>query len=499
MVQKLFKSNFKKIIALILLVLFPVELVFADWVDDMIGQFQSVGPSYFSGEQRGYVGFGSFGVRYPTKSDYLFSIEPPRIQAGCGGIDIYLGSFSYLNPEYLVQKLERILKVAPAMAFQLALSTLCETCQKIMSELEAIANFFNSLQLDECQASKALVAYTMNKLTGETKEKLRAEADRAKQLYENIGTSWQEMTDIFKKDNYKVQSKVKDLLGKCSPQTGEIVTFGGTPDDSGLQGGYNTLLQYLAQRKNWGYIGNISVWRYISAITGDIEKVPVIEDGKLVDIIYIVLDSCLEDLGGLTPEGLAKVPLMYRDDGLSCQQIQGKTVGDFVRENYQKAKDYILIKHGLDSSVTRFLNMVSGPAYRTVLNAIMSQDPAIESMVLDYIGRMFLIHLLQFATQEAEKMIRNVDYNMKVIKNPETCQSYSYLEDLYSRLQEYSQQIMELRHNEVLRNGAELALKSLEASLNAAQQYVNYEREIRDKFITLMLGTDTQNKGGRKR
>jgi conjugative transfer pilus assembly protein TraH len=490
MVQKLFKSNFKKIIALILLVLFPVELVFADWVDDMIGQFQSVGPSYFSGEQRGYVGFGSFGVRYPTKSDYLFSIEPPRIQAGCGGIDIYLGSFSYLNPEYLVQKLERILKVAPAMAFQLALSTLCETCQKIMSELEAIANFFNSLQLDECKASKALVAYTMDKLIPGEHEKLTQEADRAIQTFKDSTGFWQKQSDDYKANDYKTQTSPDDRMSSCSSQTKALLTFDG----------YKTFIQYVFAKKGWGSFGSTPFWRFASAVVGDIQITANNTSSSSGKITYLVQPTCI-DTQGLTPEGLTNVPLWRRADNMACTNLGGEqaTISKFVERNYSVIKQRVLDKLGLSEDQIDFLKVVPGPVYRTIINAIMAQDYGVELAVQDYISKTYLIYMIRFAMKEADSALQDIKRSKSRLSNPTTCQIEDQLIALEDALKEFYQELKELQQEPVFQQAEAQALAQLNDALNAAQQYVNYEREIRDKFITLMLGTDTQNKGGRKR
>ena len=73
-------------------------------------------------------------------NDHLFSAQAPRFKVGCGGIDLFMGGFSFLNVNYLVQKFQKILQAAPAMAFDLALSTLCQQCSNIMKSLEALAN-----------------------------------------------------------------------------------------------------------------------------------------------------------------------------------------------------------------------------------------------------------------------------------------------------------------------------------------------------------------------
>jgi conjugative transfer pilus assembly protein TraH len=68
-----------------------------------------------------------------------------------------------MNFNYLVQKLERILQGAPAVAFDLALNVLCEPCSKAIKSMESIADQLNHMSLDECKASKAVAAYTLDK------------------------------------------------------------------------------------------------------------------------------------------------------------------------------------------------------------------------------------------------------------------------------------------------------------------------------------------------
>src|SRR3546814_5952804 len=46
--------------------------------------------------------------RVDVHHDYLTSVTLPKVRAGCGGIDMFLGGMSFLDPDYLVQKLESI-------------------------------------------------------------------------------------------------------------------------------------------------------------------------------------------------------------------------------------------------------------------------------------------------------------------------------------------------------------------------------------------------------
>ncbi len=137
---------------------FTVIVTHAGWVDDWITQHTETSPGYFEGQKRGYYTAGSFSGRWQTGNDYLWTVMPPKLKSGCGGIDIFMGGFSFLDFDYLVTKLQNILQAAPAAAFDIALKTLCEQCANTVKDLEAVASQLNQIQIDDCKASRALVA-----------------------------------------------------------------------------------------------------------------------------------------------------------------------------------------------------------------------------------------------------------------------------------------------------------------------------------------------------
>ncbi len=148
-------------IFLVSLILFNIPMAHAGWVDDWFDQAVSSGPDTFEGQKRGYISGGSLMLRYPRTNDYLFTVTTPSFKGGCGGIDLFLGGFSYLNPEYLVDKFQRIISAAPAFAFQIAMDTISQQISKVMEGQTALIDRLNQLQFDDCKASKALVALPM--------------------------------------------------------------------------------------------------------------------------------------------------------------------------------------------------------------------------------------------------------------------------------------------------------------------------------------------------
>lgn len=129
----------------------------ADWFSDLTDRIQTNSPAAWEGQKRGYYTGGGFGLRLKTSREPLLNIQPPRISAGCGGIDAFWGGFNYLRPEYLVQAFQNIMSAAPAYAFKLALQQLCDPCDDVMSALQQISQAANNLALDECGSAQALV------------------------------------------------------------------------------------------------------------------------------------------------------------------------------------------------------------------------------------------------------------------------------------------------------------------------------------------------------
>ncbi len=82
------------------------------WVDDWLNQRATISPNYFSGQQRGYYSGGSFSARWPNNVSYPVTEEMPRIKSSCGRIDVFMGGFSFMNTDYMVDKLQGILSGA---------------------------------------------------------------------------------------------------------------------------------------------------------------------------------------------------------------------------------------------------------------------------------------------------------------------------------------------------------------------------------------------------
>lgn len=136
-----------------------------DTLKNFDGSLTNESAGYYKTQARGLYSLGSARVRFGGGNTIQpFNVRAPSISAGCGGIDMIFGGFSYLNFEFIVEKLKKIASAAPAFAFNIALSTLCKDCQTIMSELEKIANAINSMNFDTCQIAQSAVNWGARQL-----------------------------------------------------------------------------------------------------------------------------------------------------------------------------------------------------------------------------------------------------------------------------------------------------------------------------------------------
>lgn len=131
-------------------------------LQDMFDNFTSTSTSAgaYEGQSRGYLTGGGITMKSPTNSYQLFTFNPPSYSAGCGGIDLFGGSFSYINSDKLEQLVTNIGSNALGYVVQLAIETLCQQCSSVLKSMDKIARDINSLNINSCNTAKSLVNST---------------------------------------------------------------------------------------------------------------------------------------------------------------------------------------------------------------------------------------------------------------------------------------------------------------------------------------------------
>ncbi|WP_227548718.1 conjugal transfer protein TraH [Acinetobacter radioresistens] len=113
-------------------------------------------PGMFQTQQRGVISGGSFVGRFGIKSINLVSFDPPRVSAGCGGINLFGGSFSFINAQELTQLLRAIAQNALGLLFQLGLNAISQPLSSLLTTWSAKLQEMNSLLKNSCEAARKL-------------------------------------------------------------------------------------------------------------------------------------------------------------------------------------------------------------------------------------------------------------------------------------------------------------------------------------------------------
>lgn len=242
--------------------LLPQKAMAQNWVDDWFDQSTSAGPSSLNTQERGYYNGGSFSGRWRMTNDYLLTVQPPRMQAGCGGIDLFGGAFSYLDSEYLVEKFQRIIQAAPAFAFELALQEYCKPCSSAMQTMEQITDYLNSIQVNDCRMAKQVAALAVD---GDTSvfDGARDMAAQGKAILEGVKKNTQDVQDSVRSSNGASPVNQNDALAECPTVFKTIFTNGsviGNAADLLDLDAYADLARGLIGDVNVGYDTAMKSW-----------------------------------------------------------------------------------------------------------------------------------------------------------------------------------------------------------------------------------------------
>ncbi len=124
---------------------------------DAGGAANVTGPSAFEGQSAGYYSLGNVWTRFPQKSVQPFNLQLPSARAGCGGIDLFSGSFSFINASEIIAMLKATANNALGFAFKLAIDSVSPEIGKVMDEFSQKAQLLNQMNISSCETAQALV------------------------------------------------------------------------------------------------------------------------------------------------------------------------------------------------------------------------------------------------------------------------------------------------------------------------------------------------------
>jgi hypothetical protein len=116
----------------------------------------SVNNGKLKGLNRTALDFGGLRIRTPIKNFNIVAFSPPNISAGCSGVDLTLGSFSFLSRDELIAMLRSIASNALMYGFGQAISAMCKDCWTGITTLQSKVQELNQMFRNTCTVGKCL-------------------------------------------------------------------------------------------------------------------------------------------------------------------------------------------------------------------------------------------------------------------------------------------------------------------------------------------------------
>ncbi|WP_050569761.1 conjugal transfer protein TraH [Dickeya sp. NCPPB 3274] len=336
----------------------------ANWADRWFDNAVYDTPSSFDSQKRGYYTMGGFSARNNTSTDYPITISPPRLNVGCGGIDAFLGGFSFLDPDYLVEKAQRAMQAAPYVAFDMALKTMCKECADTLGKIEQITNFLNGIQLNECAMAKpiATAALTQN---AEALKGLWTEMTGTKSLDEAKDRLWTESTGKIKSNNGNLTEDLKSLIDGCPQEFRQLMQHGSVVARAAEKIGMSEFADTIR-----GYMGDV----WIEMKSSD--KVPV----------AVSISACPQN-SKYSLDDMLNGRSFVKTIDKQCIPAQSKPVRDIVYSKMEKILNKMKAAQELGTDEVKFINSTNIPVYAILRQAIVShQDVVYLNVLAELVG-----------------------------------------------------------------------------------------------------------------
>ncbi len=374
-----------------------VSSSYADVNSDMNQFFNKLGfasntsqPQVWQGQAAGYASGGSIYARTQVKQIQLVSMTLPDINAGCGGIDAYLGAFSFINGEQLQRFAKQIMSNAAGYFFDLALQTTVPEIKQAKDFLQKLASDVNSMNLSSCQAAQGIVGGLFPR-TQVSQQKVCQDIAGESNIFADWAASRQGCT---------VGGSLDDVQDRASEKDKERVMK-------------NINLMWNALSKNRLFDGNKELKEFIMTLTGslvfgangDITPLPArttdrdlikaMMDGGTAQIYHCNdADKCLKVVSD-TPVTISQDKALKAQVTQLLTSIQNKAVSDVALT--EKEKGFI------SSTSIPLLKYLVDPQMLGVANSLVYQ-------LTDYIGYDILLQYIQELIQQARATLSVGNY-----------------------------------------------------------------------------------------
>ncbi|MCE9871491.1 MULTISPECIES: conjugal transfer pilus assembly protein TraH [Hafnia] len=369
----------------------------ADVNSDMNTFFNKLGfasntsqPQVWQGQAAGYASGGSIYARTQVKQIQLVSMTLPDINAGCGGIDAYLGAFSFINGEQLQRFAKQIMSNAAGYFFDLALQTTVPEIKQAKDFLQKLATDINSTNLSSCQAAQGIVGGLFPR-TQVSQQKVCQDISGESNIFSDWAASRQGCT---------VGGKLDSVQDKAGAKDKERVMK-------------NINLMWNALSKNRLFDGNKELKEFIMTLTGSLvfgangEITPLPARTTDRDLVKAMMDG-----------GTAQI--YHCNDADKCLKVVSNTNVTISKDKALKAQISSLLtsiqnKAITDTAMTEqekgFISSTSIPVFKYLVDPqMLGISNSLVYQLTDYIGYDILLQYIQELIQQARATLSVGNY-----------------------------------------------------------------------------------------
>lgn len=128
-------------------------------------------PGAYESQAAGFYGGGGIYARNGVRQYQLVQLDLPSYRAGCGGIDLYMGSLSFLKSDKLVELGKHVMTNGGAYAVDVMLATTVPELKDVRDYLQNIEQAANHASVNSCEMGQNLVGGIFPK-TAESQKKI---------------------------------------------------------------------------------------------------------------------------------------------------------------------------------------------------------------------------------------------------------------------------------------------------------------------------------------
>lgn len=105
----------------------------------------------YQDQSAGFYTGGNLFARNQVHHSQLATIQLPDFRAGCGGIDMFMGAFSHISSERMIEAIKAIGANMASYALLLAIETMSPQTKNILTELNDMVQKLNQSNLNSCE------------------------------------------------------------------------------------------------------------------------------------------------------------------------------------------------------------------------------------------------------------------------------------------------------------------------------------------------------------